>query len=51
MSTVVLTDEELETLLKDQEKLYALMNFGVDNWDWYDDAMASLIKEDECGDL
>lgn len=47
MSTVVITDEDLEQLLKDQEKLYALMNFGVDNWEWYDDAMKSLEEGDE----
>lgn len=38
-------------LLKDQKKLNALMAAGVDNWEYYDDAMeayrAELGDEDE----
>lgn len=33
---------ELESLEESQRKLTALERGGVDNWEWYDDAMESL---------
>ena len=34
-----LTDKELFELLKDQQQLYALQAYGVDNWDGYEEAI------------
>jgi len=34
-----LTEAEYNEMRKAQLKLQALMNGGVDNWHWYDDAM------------
>lgn len=33
---------ELSKLERDQKKLAALEGAGVDNWEWYGDAMASI---------
>lgn len=51
MNSVVLTYEELEALLKDQKKLWALERAGVENWDGYDWAMETLAQEEgeQCG--
>jgi len=44
--TVTISRKEYEQLLRDSRKLEALANAGVDNWVWYDDAMASLADEE-----
>lgn len=36
----VLTKEELSRLLLDSEILHRLQNGGVDNWDWYYEALS-----------
>lgn len=41
-----LTRESLEQLREDSRKLAALEAAGVDNWEGYDDAMASLSEEE-----
>jgi len=41
---VEISETELNDLLKDQMKLEALEQTGVDNWDWYDEAM-KLFRE------
>ncbi len=45
-----LTESELRSLIEDSEFLKYLMDEGVDNWDWYEDACNSynemLIDED-----
>ena len=46
---VTITKKEYEQLVDDSEKLCALENAGVDNWDGYDYAM-QLYHED-CGDV
>jgi lactate dehydrogenase-like 2-hydroxyacid dehydrogenase len=37
--TVVITKKRLRELEDSELKLTALEQAGVDNWDWYDDAM------------
>jgi len=39
---ITITKKEYEELLREEEKLLALEEFGVDNWLGYDDAMRSL---------
>lgn len=46
MKLYVLTEEELKNLLYAREKLNTLECSGVDNWEWYGDA----IQESECYD-
>jgi hypothetical protein len=36
-----------KSLLRDRDKLRALENAGVDNWEGYDEAMTSLDPDDE----
>ena len=45
-NTVTLSKEEYAELMAKSEKLDALMNHGVDNWDGYDDAMDELNTTD-----
>lgn len=42
---VTITLEEYEQLLKDSEFLQALREYGVDNWDGYDEALNSTKEE------
>ena len=42
--TVTIPTKEYIKLIKDSLKLQALDAGGVDNWDWYDDAM-ELYRE------
>ncbi len=37
---------EYNSLCQDSMKLRALEQAGVDNWEWYGDAMATLQEED-----
>lgn len=34
-----------EELIRAEKKLIALENAGVDNWEWYDDAMETMEEE------
>lgn len=43
---VTIPKDEYDSLLKDSAKLRALEDAGVDNWEWYGDAMATLYKEE-----
>jgi hypothetical protein len=36
-----------ERLIEDQDKLNALEQAGVDNWEWYGEAMRTLDSDDE----
>lgn len=38
-TSIIITQEEYDDLIRSQMKLQALENAGVDNWDWYGDAM------------
>lgn len=44
---VAITKPALEHLLRRSRILEALENAGVDNWEWYGDAMATLEEEEE----
>lgn len=35
-----------DELIKAEKKLRALEGHGVDNWEWYDDAMEELENDD-----
>jgi len=37
--TINITEEEYYQLIEDSIILNALRNTGVDNWEWYDEAM------------
>ena len=36
--------DEYNELYRQAQKLQALENHGVDNWEWYDDAMETLAE-------
>jgi hypothetical protein len=40
--TVTITKKEYESLLEDSKILQALYEGGVDNWEWYDESLASF---------
>ena len=39
---VTIRRDTYERLQEDRKKLIALENAGVDNWEWYDEAMSGL---------
>ena len=45
--TVTITVEEYTQLLDAQNKLSALENGGVDNWEWYSESLADYYAEKE----
>lgn len=45
-SVVAVDKRELARLRADQAKLQALEQAGVDNWEWFDDAMDTLREQD-----
>ena len=47
-STVTISKEEYESLLHDSSKLNCLMNAGVDNWEWYGEALRELYEDEDC---
>ena len=49
--TVQITMKELKRYQERDRKLSALENAGVDNWDWYDDAMADLEDEETAEEI
>lgn len=51
MSEVKISKRELEELYRSQRKLQALEAGGVDNWEWYDESLKELRKEDEYDEL
>lgn len=42
--TVTLTKEEYASLIDDSMKLNALINGGVDNWEWYGESLTEYFK-------
>lgn len=42
-----ISKEEYESLVQRDRKLTALENGGVDNWEWYGEALSSLDDEDD----
>lgn len=51
MTDVKISKREYNDLLKAQRKLQALEDGGVDNWEWYSEALSELRKEEEFEDL
>lgn len=47
MDSVVITKSEYEALRRDSIVLGALYAAGVDNWEWYGDAIESLEEDNE----
>lgn len=45
--TVTITIAEYEMLKYDQKVLNALYAGGVDNWEWYGEALSELNEEDD----
>lgn len=43
---VTIPQDEYNKLLKAQHKLQLLEADGVDNWEWYDDSLASYYEEE-----
>jgi hypothetical protein len=39
---VTISKEEYDDLLQDQKILQCLQRAGVDNWEWYDDALSDI---------
>ena len=39
MKVVIIPKEELASLLRDSDKLHRLECGGVDNWEWYSEAL------------
>jgi len=44
---VSITYERYQELIAAEAKLNALERSGVDNWEWYEEAMATLEEEDD----
>lgn len=42
--TVTISKKQFDDLLEDHLFLNCLKNAGVDNWDWYDDAIQEFNK-------
>lgn len=45
--TITISLDLFHDLMEARNKLDALENAGVDNWEWYDDAMAEYWEERE----
>ncbi len=43
----IINEKELKELIKDSCKLNALENGGVDNWEWYGEALEEYNDEEE----
>ena len=41
------SQDELKDLLYSANKMTALENGGVDNWDWYGESISDFIKEEK----
>lgn len=44
---VTIKKSEYQSLLDESRKLTALENAGVDNWEWYGDAMSEFYGEED----
>ncbi len=45
--TITISKKEYDELVNAFYKLNALENAGVDNWEWYDEAMKSLSEDED----
>ena len=46
IKTIEISIDEYERLMNREEKLCALENGGVDNWEWYEESMKNYFGED-----
>ncbi len=44
---ILVSAREYRELLRSERKLIALLNAGVDNWEFYDEAMEEFYNEDD----
>jgi hypothetical protein len=51
MSNPVMNSKRIQELLNAERKLNALEAGGVDNWEWYDESLESIRKEDKLEDV
>lgn len=51
MTTVTVKKSEYDKMQRELSKLHALEAGGVDNWDYYGDALAEWFKENEVDEL
>lgn len=49
-NTITITMERYKELLEAESTLIALQDAGVDNWEWYGDAMSNVNDLDTCLD-
>lgn len=45
--TVTITKERYKELLHSEKVLSALYDGGVDNWEWYEEALSSMDDDDD----
>lgn len=45
VNMVTITETEYKDLLKSQSKLHSLEIGGVDDWNWYDEALETFREE------
>lgn len=45
--TITISKKEYDSLVEDSDKLRCLENAGVDNWEWYGEAMKEFYSENE----
>lgn len=45
--TVTITKKHYNDLLEDSRLLQCLQNAGVDNWDWYSEALKEFYGDEE----
>lgn len=51
MGKITVSKDEWRKIQRQLDKLSALENNGVDNWEWYGDALAEWNKENELDEL
>ncbi len=51
MAKIEINESEYKKLLRQARKLEALEAGGVDNWDWYDESLKGVRKEDALEEL
>jgi hypothetical protein len=51
LNNLGMSSKRMQELLNAERKLNALEAGGVDNWEWYDEALESIRKEDKLEDV
>ena len=47
MEAIIIPKNEFASLLRDSDRLRRLEYGGIDNWEWYGDALCQYLQEDE----